>query len=126
MAGETLGLLLVSGAHERAHAAVSLAAAAAGLGRAVVIFGTSRGARALLEDWSVLDDSGHDAVLRGRGLAGFGVLRESVQEMGGRLIACETALKGEGLLQAALAPGVEVAGLATFLEAVGQGQIVSF
>jgi peroxiredoxin family protein len=126
MAGETLGILLVSGAHDRAHAAVSLAAAAAALGRAVVIFGTGRGARALLADWSALDDSGHDAVLRGRGLAGFGVLRESAQEMGARLIACETALKGEGLLRASLAPGVEVAGLATFLEAVGLGQIVSF
>lgn len=126
MAGETLGILLVSGAHDRAHAAVSLAAAAAALGRAVVILGTGRGARALLADWSALDDSGHDAVLRGRGLAGFGVLRESAQEMGARLIACETALKGEGLLRASLASGVEVAGLATFLEAVGLGQIVSF
>jgi peroxiredoxin family protein len=126
MAGETLGILLVSGAHDRAHAAVSLASAAVALGRAVVVFGTGRGCRALLEDWSALDDSGHDAVLRGRGLAGFGVLRESAQELGARLIACETALKGEALQQAALAPGVQVAGLATFLEAVGAGQIVSF
>jgi len=48
------------------------------------------------------------------------------ETMGARLIACETALKGEGLARAALAQGVEVAGLATFLEAVGAGQIVAF
>jgi peroxiredoxin family protein len=116
---------LLSGAHDRAHAAVSLAAAAVALGRSVVIFGTSRGCRALLDDWSALEDAGHDAVLRGRGVAGFGVLRESARDMGARLIACETALKGESLTHATLAPGVEVAGLATFLESVGAGQIVS-
>jgi peroxiredoxin family protein len=120
-----LGVMLVSGAHDRAHAAISLAAAAAALGRPVVMFATSRGSRALLDDWSALDDAGHDAVLRYRGVAGFGVLREHARELGVRFIVCETGLKGEALDDAALAEGVEVAGLATFLDAVGDGQIAS-
>ena len=45
--------------------------------------------------------------------------------LGVRLIACEAGLRVEGLDAAALWPGVEVAGIATFLEAVGAGQIVS-
>jgi peroxiredoxin family protein len=125
MSANPLGILLVSGAHDRAHAAISLAAAAMALGRQVTIFATGRGCRALLEDWSALDDCGHDAILRGHGVPGFGILRDSAQQMGARLIACETGLKGEVLSAAALAPNVEIAGLATFLEAVGQGQIVS-
>jgi peroxiredoxin family protein len=121
-----LGIMIVSGAHARAHAALSLAAAAVALGRPVIIFATGAGCRALLADWSALDDAGQDAVLRGRGVAGFGVLRDAAHELGARLIACETALKGEALSEAALAEGVEIAGLATFLEATAQGQIVTF
>ena len=41
------------------------------------------------------------------------------------MIACEAGLRVEDLDAAALLPGVEVAGIATFLEAVGDGQIVS-
>ena len=46
-------------------------------------------------------------------------------EMGVRLIACEAGLRAERLDAARLMPGVEVAGVATFLEAVGAGQIVA-
>ena len=122
---ETLGIMLISGTHDRAHAAMGLAAAAAALGRTVVVFATSGGCRALLDDWSQLDDANHDVVLRYRGVAGFGVLRDSARELGTRFIACESALKGEALADAKLAPDVEVAGLATFLQAVGAGQIAS-
>ena len=45
--------------------------------------------------------------------------------LGVRLIACEAGLRAEGLDAARLLPGVEVAGIATFLAAVGAGQIVS-
>ena len=126
MAGEMVGVLLVSAAHDRAHAAMALAAGAAALGRRVVVFGTGAGCRALLEDWSGLDDVGRDAMLRARGVAGFGTLREAALELGVRLIACDSGLKGERLAPAALAGGVEVAGMATFLEAVGPGQLATF
>ena len=42
-----------------------------------------------------------------------------------RLIACEAGLRAEGLDAARLLPGVEVAGVATFLEAVGAGQMLA-
>ena len=50
---------------------------------------------------------------------------EACAELGVRLIACEAGLRAEALDAAALLPGVEVAGVATFLSAVGNGQIVS-
>ena len=60
-----------------------------------------------------------------RGVAGLDELREASREMGVRLIACEAGLRAEGLDAARLMPGVEVAGVATFLSAVGAGQIVA-
>jgi predicted peroxiredoxin len=46
-------------------------------------------------------------------------------ELGVRFIACEAGLKAEDLADAALAPGVEVAGVVTFLAAVGEGQMLA-
>jgi predicted peroxiredoxin len=80
----------------------------------------------LLADWSELDDVGRDAMIRGRGLTGFGDMREAAREVGVRLLACETGLKAEALDHALLVDGVQVAGIATFLQAAGAGQIVSF
>jgi predicted peroxiredoxin len=125
VAHEPFGLLLLSGAHDRALSALSLAAGAAALGRSVVLFATNSGCRALVEDWSGLADVGRDAVIRGRGLTGFGDMREAAREVGVRMLVCETGLRAEALEGAALMEGVTVAGIATFLEAVGAGQIVS-
>jgi predicted peroxiredoxin len=41
------------------------------------------------------------------------------------MIACEAGLRAEGLDVASLCPEVEVAGVATLLEAVGSGQILA-
>jgi uncharacterized protein len=122
---EPLGILLLSGAHDRAHYAFVVASGAAALGRRVVLFATNAGCRALLTDWSGLTDSGRDARVRAAGVAGLDELREATREMGARLIACEAGLRAEGLDATGLMPGVEVAGIATFLEAIGSGQIVS-
>jgi len=126
MAAEPIGIILLSGAHDRAHAAFTMAAAAGALGRPVILFATSGGCRALLADWSGLRDVGRDAVIRRRGVAGFGELREAARELGARMLMCEAGLKAEALDGQALAPGVEVSGMATLLEAVGGGQLVSF
>ena len=115
----------MSGAHDRALTAFSFAAAAAALGRKVVLFATNQGCRALMEDWSRLDDVGRDAIIRARGVTGFGDMREAARDIGVRLLVCETGLKSEALDRAPLMYGVTVAGIATFLEAVGAGQIVS-
>lgn len=125
MPAEPLALLLLSGSHERAHYAFVLAAGAAALGRSVVLFATNRGCLALCRDWSALDDAARDAVLQARGVAGLSELREAASDLGVRLIACEAGLLAEAIARDTLLAGVEVAGIATFLEAAGRGQIVS-
>jgi len=122
---ESLGILLLSGTHDRAHYAFVLAAGAAALGRQVVLFATNAGCHAVLEDWSGLSDATRDERIRAAGVAGLAELREASREMGVRMIACEAGLRGEGLDPGRLMGGVEVAGVATFLTTVGAGQIVA-
>jgi len=118
-------VLLLSGMHDRAHYAFVVAAGAAALGRTVVVFATNRGCHALFGDWSALEDAGRDARIQQAGVAGLTELRDASVEMGVRLIACEAGLRAEALAAEDLMPGVEVAGIATFLAAVGNGQIVT-
>ena len=125
MPSETLGLLLLSGTHDRAHYAFVLAAGAAALGRAVVLFASNRGCMGLALDWSTLDDAARDARVRASGVAGLEELREASIELGVRLIACEAGLRAEAIDPSSLLPSVEVAGVATFLAAVGGGQIIT-
>jgi predicted peroxiredoxin len=125
LASVPFGIVLLSGAHDRALYAFSMAAGAAALGREVVMFASNQGCRAMMADWSGLSDVGRDAVVRGRGLTGFGDMREAAREVGVRLLVCEAGLKAEALEGEALMAGVSVAGIATFLEAVGAGQIIS-
>jgi len=120
-----LGVLLVSGGHERAHYAFVLAAAAAALGRSVLLFATNEGTRALCADLAGLDDAGREARVRAAGVGGLAELRGATMEMGARLIACEAGLLMAGVQAAELLPGVEVAGVATFLAAIGGGQVIT-
>ena len=120
-----LGVLLLSGGHERAHYALVLATGAAALGREVVLFATNAGSRLFLDPTPLRQDA-REAVLAGRGVATLATLQEAAAELGLRRIACEAGLRAEDLTGAALAPGVEIAGVATFLAALGPtGQIVS-
>ena len=125
MPSEPLGILLLSGTHDRAHYAFVLASGAAALGRQVVLFATNAGCQALLTDWSGLSDVGRDERVRAAGVAGLSELRDAARDIGVRLIACEAGLRSEGLDGNRLLDGVEVAGVATFLQAVGAGQMVS-
>jgi peroxiredoxin family protein len=120
----TLGILLESGTHARAHYALVVAAGAAALGREVVIFATNRGCLLLAEPCPLLDDP-REAAIAARGVAGIATLLPACVELGVRRIACEAGLRAEGLAGCTLAAGVEVAGIATFLEAVGPGQVVT-
>lgn len=117
--------MLLSGDHARAHYAFVLATGAAALGRGVTLFATNAGCHALLADWSGLSDAARDGMLRGRGVAGLDTLREAALELDIRMIACEAGLRGEGLEQAPRLQNVEIAGVATFLAAVGDGQFIS-
>ncbi len=121
-----LGVLLLSGGHERAHYALVLATGAAAIGRPTILFATNAGCRLLLRSPpdELLADP-REAALAERGVAGIGALLEAAAELGVRRIACEAGLRAEGIADAPLAEGVEVAGVVTFLGAVGAGQIVS-
>ena len=119
-----LGILLLSGGHERAHYALVLATGAAALGREVVIFATNAGCRLFLAPSLLLDDP-REAALAARGVAPIATLLEAAAELGIRRIACEAGLRAEDLATAPLAEGVEVAGVVTFLTAEGEGQVVS-
>ena len=125
MPSEPLGILLLAGTHDRAHYAFVLASGAAALGRRVILFATNAGCHALMTDWSGLTDAARDTRVRSAGVAGLEELRDASRELGVRLIACEAGLRAEGLDPVALLAGVEVAGVATFLEAVGAGQIAA-
>ncbi len=125
MPAERLGILLISGGHERAHYAFMMATGAAAVGRAVTLFATNEGCRALALDCSGVADGGRDAVVRERGVAGLAELREAAVELGVRLMACDSGLAMAGLGAGALMPGVEVAGIPTFLGAVGGGAVVT-
>jgi peroxiredoxin family protein len=122
---DPLGILLVSGTHDRAHYAFVVAAGAAALGRNVVLFATNAGCHALLADWSGLEDADRDSRIRAVGVAGIDELREAAVELGVKLIACEAGLRAEGLESAARVAEVTVAGIATFLSEIGNGQVIT-
>lgn len=121
---QPLGILLLSGTHDRAQYALVLATGAAAVGRDVVVFASNEGCRLFLDPSPLLADA-REGLLAERGVATLAELLEVAVELGIRRIACEAGLKAEGLDAAALAPGVEVAGVVTFLGAVGQGQIAT-
>ena len=125
MPAEPLGILLLSGTHDRAHYAFVLASGAAAIGRQVVLFATNAGCHAVLTDWSGLGDAARDERVREAGVAGLEELRDAARELGVRMIACEAGLRVENIEPARLMPGVEVAGVATFLSVVGAGQIIA-
>jgi uncharacterized protein len=119
-----LGLLLISGGHERAHYALMLATAAAALGRPVTLFATNAGCRLLL-DAAPLERDPREAELARNGVATIATLMEAARALEIRRIACEAGLRTEGLEGEALAAGTERAGIVTFLGAVGSGQVIS-
>jgi uncharacterized protein len=122
---DALGVMLLSGSHDRAHYAFVVASGAAALGRRVVLFATNQGCVALYRDWSGLSEAARDAVIQERGVAGLDTLRDACLDMDVRMIACEAGLRAEALDASLLLPQVEVAGIATFLSAVGTGQIIT-
>jgi predicted peroxiredoxin len=115
-----LGIILISGGHERAHYALMLATAAAAIGREVTVFATSAGTRALLAE-RPLEADPREAEVVAAGVAPLGALLEAAQELGVALMVCDAGLATEGLRGAALLPGVEVSGLVGFLARIGAG-----
>lgn len=121
-----LGLILLDGSHVRAHSAFSFAAGAAAMDRPVTLFATGPGLHALCRNWSRLDDAARDATMVGRGVAGLDVLREAAVSLDVRLLACEAALRGEGIELSSLIEGVRISGIASFLADLSGAQLISF
>lgn len=119
-----LGILLISGGHERGHYALMLATAAAAIGRPVTLFATNAGCRLLLKD-APLERDGREGQLARTGVATVTELMEAARALEIRLIACEAGLRAESLESEPLGEGVEIAGIVTFLGAVGAGQLLS-
>ncbi len=137
---ERLNLILLSGAFDRVHYALALAAAAAALGRPVVVFATLAATRAFLAArsgrpaWTelplspelatpeVTDGGALDARNRARGVAGFEELVEACLDLGVEFLVCEMGLRGQGLEGAELRADLPIqrAGLATLLARGGQ------
>ena len=117
---ESLGILLISGGHERAHYAFMLATAAAAMGRPVLLFATNAGVQALRQDWRPMDPDRRDDLVMARGLAGLDELRTAAQDLGIRLTACDAAMHLALLAPEDLLPGVEIVGIPTFLAATRQ------
>ncbi len=115
MRSDPLGVLLLSGAHDRAHFAFLVASGAAALGRQVVLFASNGGCHALCRDWSALSGAARDVLIQSRGVAGLDTLREACADLQVRLIACEAGLRAEALDAGALLSDVQVSGIASFL-----------
>lgn len=121
---ERFGVLLLSASSARVHAALMLATTAAALGRDVLLFATEDGVAALRARDAAGREPAEEARRRSLGVATCAEMLAALGELGARLVACETALRLAGLGPADLAPGVEVAGMATLL---GHGaDVVSF
>jgi peroxiredoxin family protein len=130
---QRLAIAVHSDAFERVHYALVMASAAAASNRAVTLFFTGGAVRALVgaAGWHALaaapeGAAARDATWRGRGVAGFEELLIACRDLGVRMIACEMALRAAAIARETLRADVpcESAGVVTFLNAAGDGQIV--
>jgi len=119
-----LGILLRAGGHDAAHYALVLATGAAAIGRPVTLFATNEGCHLLLAA-APLEADPREALLAERGVAGIAMLLPAAEELGVALMVCEAGMRAEALEGAALRRTVTLAGVVSFLHAVGEGQFVS-
>jgi len=121
-----LSVVVFSGAFDRVHYALAMAAAALAANQPATLFFTMGGCRALARrrddgcpGWHALDGeaASADAALRAKGLAGFADLLEACVALGATLMVCEMGLKAIGLGLDDLDPALIVSpgGLVTFL-----------
>ena len=134
---DTLGVLLISDGLERAHYAFVVATAAAAIGRDVTLFATNGGCHALLDTPPYAGSPYVGSSYAGAsyvgssnvgptipGVATLAELRDAALALGIRMMACPMGLRLAGLEGAALAPGVVVAGVPSFL-AAASGQVIT-
>ena len=131
---DRLSIVVQSGAFDRVHYALVLAASALAINIPVTLFFTMWGCRALLRPgadgqpgWAAMSVSepgitpaALDAGFQERGVGTFEELLQACIELGARFIVCESGLLGAGLDAAGLREDVpiEIAGAVTFLRDV--------
>lgn len=126
-----LAVVVFSGAFDRVHYALVLAAAAAAIGRPVTLFFTMEACRTLLAPdaggspaWRRLPAGERkgtagamDDDFKRRGIGDFELLLSSCQELGVRFLVCEMGLRALGLQRADLRSDIDIeeGGAVTFL-----------
>ncbi len=120
----SLGVLLISGGHERAHYALVLATTAAALGRKVTLFATNAGVRLFQHPCPLLADPREQA-LAARRVGTLAELYDAARELGVDCIVCEAGLRAEDIAPDTLDTHIKVAGAATFLAATQHGSVVT-
>lgn len=115
-----IAIILSEASHARLHAALTLACAAAALGRPVRLFFHGESVAALTPErhWQ------GDAVYRAAGLASVAELVENAIGLGARVMACQTGLQLVGLAAVALAEGIETGGMVAFLADARDDELV--
>lgn len=119
-----LSLVVFSGAFERVHYALVMAAAAVATNRPVTLFFTMGAARALTTEpgWRGLPTEAGapaaalDLEFQARGVAGFDELLEACISLGATIMVCEMGLRALDIAPAALRSDI----------AIEQGGVVSF
>jgi peroxiredoxin family protein len=127
---DKLSLVLFSGAFDKVHYALAMAAAALAVNTPVTLFFTMGAARALLAEdatgpgWrhlhpteDCLDALTAEAALTAKGLGGLEELLSACTALGAQVMVCEMGLRALGLEFSQLRPDVPVTpgGLVTFL-----------
>lgn len=110
---DKLSLIVQSSDFERVHYSLVIASAALATGKAVTLFFTMEGTRALTSNFV---DSEKEATLKQRKLATFEELIVACAEMGASFMVCEMGLKAAQLGRGQLRPDINVK----------QGSVVSF
>jgi len=128
-------ILMISPFAERLHMGLMAAATAAAMGRRVTVFFSKGGVGAIRQGgWQSLKSSEGtpapvmDAEQVEKGIGDYSVLIDALAAMDVRFIACETALREQGLTVSDLIsrPCVDIGGLAQLLEAGSGGDWLTF
>ena len=122
--GTPFSLVLHDGAYDRLHYALVMASAAAAIGRRVTLLLAGDAVHLLAKTWQ---PPAEDATARAKGVAGIEELLDACNELGTRIIVCETALVLADLTTDDLRTDItwESGGFVSYLNAAGDdGQML--
>ena len=120
MAKRGLAVVLSEANHARLHAALTLACAAAALGRPVRLFFHGESVAALTPErhWQ------GDIAYRAAGLPSVGELVENALGLGVVAMACQTGMQMIGVTAVSLPEGIEAGGMVAFLADARDDELV--